>query len=73
MVFEENFLRLTVPVSFQKNEYLKKVNFLMIFPQSISCNNVVVTKQIYFSPMFFKLWVHTFDNIAGVVGGPGYY
>ena len=35
MVFEENFLRLTVPVSFQKNEYLKQVNFLMIFPQSI--------------------------------------
>ena len=26
---------------------------------------MVVTKQIYFSPTFWKLWVHISDNIAG--------
>ena len=31
---------------------------------------MAVTKQIYFSPIFWKSWVHISDNIAGVVGGP---
>ena len=37
---------------------------------------MVVTKQIYFSPIFLKSWSHISDNIAGVlglVGGPQYY
>ena len=36
-------------------------------------NSVVVAIQIYFSPTFVKLWVHTSDNIAGVELGPQYY
>ena len=28
------------------------------------------SNQIYFSPTFWKSWVHISDNIAGVVGGP---
>ena len=31
MVFEENFLRLTVAVSLQQNEYFKNLNFLILF------------------------------------------
>ena len=31
MVFEENFLRLIVTVCFQENEYLKNVNFRILF------------------------------------------
>ena len=31
MVFEENFLRLTVTICFPKNEYCKNVNFLIFF------------------------------------------
>ena len=52
MVFEENFLRLTVTVRFQKNKYFKKVNCLTLFFQSISYNNLVVLTQIYFSFTF---------------------
>ena len=51
---------------FQKNEYLKNVSFFIIF--SVSYNNVVVTKQIYFSLTFLKSWFHISDNITGVVG-----
>ena len=43
------------------------------FFQSISCNSLVVAIQIYFSPIFVKLWVHASDNIAGVERGPQYY
>ena len=42
MVFEENFLRLTVAVRSQKNEFFKNVNY----------NNVVVTKKFTFHPRF---------------------
>ena len=69
-MFEEKFLRLTVKVRFPKNEYFRNVNFLILFFHSISYNNVVVTKQIYFSPTFLKSWVHISDNTAGVLGGP---
>ena len=31
MVFQENFLGLTVTVRIQKNEYFKNVNFLILF------------------------------------------
>ena len=31
MVFEDNFLKLTVKVRFQKNEYFKKVDFIIFF------------------------------------------
>ena len=73
MVFEENFLRLTVPVSFQKKWVLQKREFSYYFLQSVSYNNVVVKIKIYFSSTFSKLWVHISDNIAGVVGSPDYY
>ena len=36
----------------QKNEYSKNANFLILFFQSVSHNNLVVTKQVYFSPTF---------------------
>ena len=42
------------------------------FFQSISYNNVVDTKQTYFSPTFLKPWVHISDNVVGLVGGPQY-
>ena len=51
-----------------KNEYFKKVNFLVFFFQSISHNNVVSQNNL-FSSTFLKLWVHISDSIAGVVGG----
>ena len=74
MMFEDNLLRLTVTVCFQKIDYFKNVNFLIIFFFFlISYNNVVATKQIFFSPTFLKLWVNISDSIAGVVGGPQYY
>ena len=31
MVFEDNFLKLTVTVHFQKNDYFKIVSFLILF------------------------------------------
>ena len=48
-----------------------KMSILLSF-FSVSYSNVAFTKQIYFSPTFLKLWVHIFDNIAGVVGDPQY-
>ena len=42
---------------------------LLSFFQSISYNNGVVTKKIYFSPRFLKSWA---QNVAGEVGGPQY-
>ena len=69
----ENILRLTVTVHFQiKNQYFKNVNILSFF-QSISYNNVVVTKVIYFSSAFLKSWVDIFDKIAGVAADPQCY
>ena len=64
MVFEENFLRMTVAVRFQKLGTSKTLIFFLFF--SVSHYNVVVTKQIYFSPTFFKSWACIPDNIAGV-------
>ena len=63
---------MTVTVCFRKNEYFKEVNFLIFF-LIISYNNVVVAKQIYFSFIFLKSWVHISDNTSGVVGGRQYY
>ena len=68
MLFEENFLRLTLTECFLKTECFKKGNLSYPF-QSISYNNVVVRKQIYFSPTFSKSWFYIFDNIECVVGG----
>ena len=65
MVFEENILRFTVTVRFQEPEFS--------YHFSVSYNNVVVTKQIYFSPTFLKSWVHIYGNITGIEGGPQYY
>ena len=73
MVFEKNFLKLTVPASFLKKRVLQKRELFYYFSQSISDNDVVVTIQIYFSPTVLKLWVHISDNILGVVGDPQYY
>ena len=47
-----------------------KREFSYLFSHSTSHNKVVVSKRIYFSPTYLKLWVHISDNIAGVVGGP---
>ena len=58
---KENFSRSTVTVLFS------------YFFQSINYNNVVDTKQIYFSPTFSKSWMRISDNIAGVLGDPQYY
>ena len=69
MVFEEDFLRSTVTVRFQKLSTWKT----WIFFFSVSYNNFVVTEQIYFLPTFLKSWVHLSDNITGVVGGSQYY
>ena len=54
MVIKENFLRSKFPYP---------------FCQSISYNNTVVTKQIFFPPTFLKSWVHTCNNPAGVAEG----
>ena len=58
---------------FLKKWVLQKHEFSYPFFQSISYNNMAVTKQIYFSPTFLKWWVLICDNIAGVVGGSQYY
>ena len=71
MVFKENFLRLTVIVRFQKMSTSKTWILLLFF--SVSHNNLVVTKQIYFSSTFLKSLLHISDNIASVVEGPQYY
>ena len=71
MMFEENLLRCTVIVHFQKMITSKTWIFLSFF--SVSYNNVVATKQIYFLSTFLKSWFHISDNIAGVVGGLQYY
>ena len=68
MVFEDNFLILTVTVS-----YCAKKSWIFLLFFSVSYNNMVVTKQIYFWPTFLKSWVHISDDIAGVVGGLQYY
>ena len=70
MVSEENFLKLTVTVRFQRTSTSKTCMFLLFF--SVSYNNVVVTKRIYYSLTFLKSWVHICDNVADVVGGPQY-
>ena len=49
------------------------MNFLIILFQSISYNNLVDTKQMYFSPTFLKPCVHISHINAGVVGNPKYY
>ena len=43
--------------------------FSYTFFQSVSHNSVFVTKQIYFSPIFLKLWAHNSDSTADVVRG----
>ena len=83
IVFGENLLRLTLIVRFPKKTknktktrkqwVLQKREFSYLFFRSISYNNVVVTKQVYFSSAFLKSWVYISDNIAGVVGGPQYH
>ena len=70
MVFEENFLILTVTVRFQKMSILKTWHFVLF---SVSHNDVVATKQIYFSPTLLKSLIHISDNIAGIVEGSQYY
>ena len=71
-MFEENLIEETITVRFQKKTK-KKREFSYLFFESISFNNVLVTKQVYFSSSFFKSWFHISDNIAGVVEGPKYY
>ena len=83
IVFVENLLRLTLIVRFpiknkkqnknKKTMSTSKTWIFICFFRSISYNNVVVTKQVYFSSAFLKSWVYISDNIAGVVGGPQYY
>ena len=71
MVFEEDFFRLTLTVRFQKMCTWK--TWIFVLPFSVSYNNVVVTKQIYFPPKILKSCIHISYNIAGAVGGPQYY
>ena len=35
-------------------------------------NNMVVTKQVYFSSAILKSWVHISHNIAGIARGSQY-
>ena len=51
------------------SKYVQKSEFSCPFFQSVSYNNVDVTKQIYVLSTFLKLWVPNSDNIAGIVGG----
>ena len=46
------------------------MNLFETFFQSIRYNNMVDTKQIYFSRTFLKPWAQLSSNVAGVVGGP---
>ena len=66
------FLQIGSNSTFSKEWVLQKCEFCCTFFHSVSYNNVVVTKQIYFSHTFLKSWTHIFDNIAGVVWGPQY-
>ena len=52
---------------FLKRWMLQKRQFSCYF-QSITYNDVIVTKQIYLSLTFLKSWIHIFDNIASVIG-----
>ena len=78
-MFEQNFLKLTETIRFTKEIknkikwVIQKHEFSYPFFQSVSYSNVIVTKQMYFSPTFLKSWVHTSDNIARAVGGLEYY
>ena len=65
------FIEIGSNSNFSKNKFFKLWIFLVFF--SVSYNNVVITKKIYFSPTFLKLWVHISGNFAAVVGGPQYY
>ena len=56
-----------------KEWILRKREFSYTFSQSISYNNVVDIKQIYFSSTLLKLWVHISDTVAGVIADPQYY
>ena len=49
---------------------IQKGKFCYLFFQSISYNNVVVTKQTYVSSTFSKPWIHISNDIVSVVGGP---
>ena len=55
---------------FSKKWVLQKREFSHSFFQSISYNNLVATKEIYFAPTFRKLEAHISDNIASIVGDP---
>ena len=63
MLFEDDFLGMTIAVPFQKNQHFKKREFSDLFFQSINYNNVVVTEQTYFLTALLKSWVHISDNI----------
>ena len=68
------YLEIDSNSTFSKKKWaLCNREFSYSFFQSISYNNVVVTKQFFFSPIFLKSWIHISDNIAGVVGGPQDY
>ena len=56
---------------FSKKGVLQKRKLSYPF-QSMSYNNLVIRKQLYFLPTFLKSWVHSSDNTARVVGGSQY-
>ena len=62
------FIEIDTNRIFSKNEVLQERKLSYPF-QSIRYNNVVVRKQIYFSPTFLKSWVHISDDIACAEGG----
>ena len=66
----KEFLEIDSNGTSAKKWVFQKREFSYTFFQSILYNNVVNTKQIYFSTPFLKSWVHASENITGVVGCP---
>ena len=66
----KEFLEIDSNIMFSKKWVLQKRKFPYSFLHSISYNNMVIMKQVYFSPIFRKSWAHVSNNIAGVEGGP---
>ena len=62
MVFEGEFLEIdSISMFSKKKRVIQKREFFCPFLQSISYNNAIVTKQIYFSP-FFKFTFKMIDS-----------
>ena len=65
MLFEENFLRLTITACFWNRECHKNVNFFALSNQKMKWRSC--PKQIFCPPTFLKSWIQISDNIASVI------